>query len=169
MRCAPVSYLEGTPAGKIAALRELAQVSPEFASMSVHLLDIPDLDKIRSLINAPLDITDKFIERILKDGDFKAPDPMMNLDIARQRATLALLRAEVDNTPTDRVELLRRWIVQVDELQAMAEAPPPMMMPPGAEGMPPEGMGMPPGAEGLPMEPAPPGDIPPGVLPPGLM
>ena len=159
MQCAPVSYLEGTPAGKIAALRELAQVSPEFASMSIHLLDIPDLDNIRSLINAPLDITDKYIERILKDGDFKAPDPMMNLDIARQRGTLALLRAEVDNTPTDRVELLRRWIVQVDELQAMAEAPPPMMEQENLGGAPMEG----------PMEPAPPGAIPPGALPPGLM
>ena len=159
MQCAPVSYLEGTPAGKIAALRELAQVSPEFASMSIHLLDIPDLDNIRSLINAPLDITDKYIERILKDGDFKAPDPMMNLDIARQRGTLALLRAEVDNTPTDRVELLRRWIVQVDELQAMAEAPPPMMEQENLGGAPMEG----------PMEPAPPGAIPPGAIPPGLM
>lgn len=174
MQCAPVGYLEGTPAGKIAALRELAQVSPEFASMSVHLLDIPDLDKIRSLINAPLDIVDKFIERILKDGEFRAPDPMMNLDLARQRATLALLRAEVDNTPTDRVELLRRWIVQVDDLQALAEAPPPMPpgaegLPPDAMGLPPEAMGAPPGAEGLPMEPAPPGELPPGALPPGLM
>lgn len=159
MQCAPVSYLEGTPAGKIAALRELAQVSPEFASMSIHLLDIPDLDNIRSLINAPLDITDKYIERILKDGDFKAPDPMMNLDIARQRGTLALLRAEVDNTPTDRVELLRRWIVQIDELQAMAEAPPPMMQQEDLGGAPMEG----------PMEPAPPGAIPPGAIPPGLM
>ena len=174
MQCAPVGYLEGTPAGKIAAIRELAQVSPEFASMSIHLLDIPDLDKIRSLINAPLDIVDKFIERILKDGEFRAPDPMMNLDLARQRATLALLRAEVDNTPTDRVELLRRWIVQVDDLQALAEAPPPMPpgaegLPPDAMGLPPEAMGAPPGAEGLPMEPAPPGELPPGALPPGLM
>jgi hypothetical protein len=155
MQCAPVSYLAGTPAGKIAALRDLAQVSPEFAQMSIHLLDIPDLAKIRSLINAPLDITDKYIERMLNDGDYKAPDPMMDLGIARQRATLALLRAETDSTPVERVELLRRWIVAIDELQAMAEMPPPPM--PGA--LPPEE---------LPTEPAPPTAIPPGVLPPGL-
>jgi len=131
MRCYPTSYLPETPSGKIAALREMAQISPEIQNFAIHLLDIPDLDNIRSLLNAPIDIVDKNIELILEKGKFIPPEPMMNLDLARQRATLALLRAESEDTPPDRVELLRRWIVQIDELQEMAQ---PMMpqVPPGA-------------------------------------
>ena len=158
MQAAPVAYVSGTPAGKIAAIRELAQISPEFANMSIHLLDIPDVDKIRSLMNAPLDLVDKYIERILSDGEFRAPDPMMNLDMARQRATLALLRAECDDTPVERVELLRRWIVQIDELQFDASKLPPQMQT-GAEGAPPAEGELPPGQPQL---------IPPGALPPGM-
>ena len=147
MRCYPTSYLPETPAGKIAALREMAQISPEIQNFAIHLLDIPDLDNIRSLLNAPIDIVDKHIELILEKGKFIPPEPMMNLDVARQRATLALLRAESEDTPDDRVSLLRRWIVQVDELQEMAQpmVPPAPMggMPPGEEpvGMPEPAMG----------------------------
>lgn len=109
-------------------------------------------------MNAPLDLVDKYIERILSDGEFRAPDPMMNLDMARQRATLALLRAECDDTPVERVELLRRWIVQIDELQFDASKLPPQMQT-GAEGAPPAEGELPPGQPQL---------IPPGALPPGM-
>ena len=125
LRAEPVNYLSGTAAGKIASLRELSQISPEVSNFAIELLDIPDLENIRSLLNAPIEIVDKYIEGILEDGIYRAPDELMNMVIARQRGTLSLLRAEVDNTPPERVELLRRWIAEVDYLQSLSEPIPP--------------------------------------------
>jgi hypothetical protein len=153
MQCAPVSYLAGTPAGKFAALRDLAQFAPEAAQGLIHYLKIPDLEKTAALINAPLNLAEKYIERILVKGEYEAPDPIMDLDLARKVASVSLMEAKNDGTPLDRVELLRRWIEAIDELQSMAEAPPPPM-----PGQPP--------IEPLPAESAPPSPaMPPGPIP----
>jgi len=135
MRIQPISFLSGTAAGRIAALRDLAAISPEIQQHSLELLGIPDIENLRSLLNAPITIVDMFIDGILEDGTYRAPDPMMNLEIARQRGTLALLRAETDDTPFERVELLRKWLVDIDALQAAAQLPPPgQPTPRGLEG-----------------------------------
>jgi hypothetical protein len=131
MRIQPISFLSGTAAGRIAALRDLAAISPEIQQHSLELLGIPDVENIRSLLNAPIKIVDMFVDGILEDGVYRAPDPMMNLEIARQRGTLALLRAETDDTPFERVELLRKWLVDVDSLQAASQLPPQGMPLPG--------------------------------------
>ena len=101
-------------------------------------LGIPDLDKIRDLTNAPRNIVDKYVELILDKGEFIPPDPIMDLDTARQQATLHLQLAIIENSPEDRVELLRLWITSLDELQELAEQPPEGAMPPGAEEAPQE-------------------------------
>tara|TARA_R110000824_G_scaffold92591_2_gene224494 strand:- start:4136 stop:5977 length:1842 start_codon:yes stop_codon:yes gene_type:complete len=135
---APVNFLSGTPAGKIASLRDLAQIDPSIARQAMPGLGIPDLDKIRDLTNAPRNIVDKYVELILDKGEFIPPDPIMDLDTARQQATLHLQLAIIENSPEDRVELLRLWITSLDELQELAEQPPEGAMPPGAEEAPQE-------------------------------
>ena len=62
----------------------------------------------------------------------------MDLDTARRQATLHLQLAIIENTPDERVELLRLWITKIDELQELAERPPEGAMQPGMEG-PPQG------------------------------
>lgn len=135
---APVNFLSGTPAGKIASLRDLAQIDPSIARQAMPGLGIPDLDKIRDLTNAPRNIVDKYVQLILDKGEFLPPDPIMDLDTARRQATLHLQLAIIENTPEDRVELLRLWITKIDELQELAERPPEGAMQPGMEG-PPQG------------------------------
>ena len=154
IQAAPVNFLSGTPAGKIASLRDLAQIDPDIARQVMPSLGIPDIDKIRELQAAPRSIVDKYMELILDKGDYMPPDPIMNLELAREQATLYYQRAIVDNYPEDRISLLRRWLVQLDELQEMAEQPP--LPPPGAG--PPGPM---PGTDPMGPNPAAPGGPPP--------
>lgn len=120
MRVFPTSLLPDTPSGKLETLEQLMKILPEAQQYAIQLLDMPDLDNFKSLAAAPVEIVDKMIENILERGEFATPTPFMNLDLARHRATMALLRAQTDGTPTERVDLLRVWLTRVDKLQQMA-------------------------------------------------
>lgn len=138
MRVFPTSLLPDTPAGKLQTLRELADISPDMQQYIMQVLDVPDLENVRSLINAPIDYVDKNLEAILEHGKIIPPQPFMDLELARKRGTQALLRAEIENYPEENIELLRRWLVQVSELLA-PPPPPPGQMAPGAGAVPGQG------------------------------
>lgn len=151
MRVWPTSLLPDTPAGKLQTIKELAEISPELQRYVMHLLDVPDLEDIRSLINAPIELVDKTLEQIVVHGQYRPPLPFMDLDMARHRATLTLLRAENDGVDEDRLELLRVWLSQLDEMQ-QAQLPPPVPAALPPMGMPPPGPMMQPGQPQLPPE-----------------
>jgi hypothetical protein len=121
MRVWPTSLLPDTPSGKLQTIKELGEAIPEIQQYLPSLLDIPDLENVRSLMAAPLEIIDKTIDRILEKGEAATPDPTWDLALARQRATLSLLRADNDNYPEERLELLRVFLSNIDAIQAMQE------------------------------------------------
>lgn len=148
-RVFPTSLLPDTPQGKLQTITELAQTSPEIGQHVIGLLTgIPDLEHVVSRINAPYELIDHILERIVDHGEFHPPLPYMDLNLARQQATLCLQKAHKDNVEEERLELLRRFIDQCDDLEAMAQPPAP---PPGA----------------MPPEPGPGAEMPPGMAPPG--
>lgn len=156
-KCWPVSLFPDTPAGKLDTAEKLSKVSPQFQQYLMPLLDFPDLDSVRARINAPYDIASKMIDLMLEHGKPQTPTPFMDLDLARNMGTLALLDAEVTNIAEDRKELLRNWLSRIDSLQ-QASAPTPTPTQPAAPGpaLPPDPM-----AAG-----AMPGAPPMGALPP---
>lgn len=158
----PMNALPDEPAGKIQTLKELAQVNPALGPALMQLLDdVPDLGRLAKRENAQFDLPEKYISSILEHGVYESPFAEMNLQATRTQATSALLQARIDGVPEDRIELLRRFIDEVDFLMT---PPAPQMPATPPEGMPP-GAGMPPGPSGPPQ--GIPGEIPasPDMLP----
>lgn len=141
----PVSLFPDTPAGKLDTIEKLAGAAPAIQPYLIPLLDFPDLDAVRSRVNAPYELVEKQIELMLEHGKPQTPVPFMDLDLARLQGTLALLEAQKEDTPDERCELLRQWLDRVDDMQAAATPPPaPPPMPPGPP------MGPPPGPAPMP-------------------
>lgn len=163
----PVSLFPDTPAGKLDTIEKLAKVSPDVQKYLLPLLDFPDFDSVRARINAPYDIVEKQIDLMLEHGKPQVPLPMMNLDMAREQGTLAMLEAQKDNAPEERIELLREWLEKVDDMQKPPPAPPALgAPPPGAPGpIPAEPAAAPPM---MPPGPAMPGPMAAGPMPPPM-
>jgi hypothetical protein len=133
----PINALPDEPAGKIQTLKELAQVNPQLGPYLLTLLDdVPDLGRLSKRMNAQYELPEKMINSILEHGIYEGPFPEMDLDVTRQIATQALLQAQIDDAPEHNVELLRRFMDEVDNLLALAAPPPPQPMMPGMPGAP---------------------------------
>jgi hypothetical protein len=126
----PVSLFPDTPAGKLDTIEKLAGASEEVQNHLISLLDFPDFDAVRSRINAPYDIVNKQIELMLEYGKPQQPSPFMDPKIAQMTGTLALLEAEKDDSPEDRMDLLRDWLSQLDAIVQAKMVPPPGAPPP---------------------------------------
>jgi hypothetical protein len=126
-------------------------------------LDVPDLEAVRNRVVAPLELIHKRLSKMLYENVYIPPEPLMDLALALRESVLAIQRAELDDIPEERVDLLRQFLSHVLLLQEQAAAPEPM--PP----MPDMGMSME-GMEGMPMPPdmgaLPPMDLTGGAMPP---
>jgi len=165
MRVFPTNLLPDTPAGKLESIQNLAQVWPDIQPHIPELLDVPDLESIKSRLRAPFDLVDLQIEGILERGENHEPYPQADLEYALTTANLAVLQAAKDSlhesTPEDEanIEKLRVYATRAANLlNPQPEQQEPPMPPP-----PPEGA-MPPGGGGEPPLPAPPEGQ--GLLPP---
>lgn len=161
-RVFPASAFPTNPAAKIQMMQEMLGAGViDQQSFYELALDVPDLESVRNRIVAPIELVHKRLSKMLVDGAYMPPEPTMDLGLAMRETTLAIQRAELEDVPEERVDLLRQFLSHVQLLQAQAMAPPPM---PGPEaGMPgpmPEGMPpMPPELAGMPpmVQPGPPG------------
>lgn len=139
----PTSFLPQTPAGKweqVAQMIEVGFVSKDEASL---LMDYPDLEAVTSLNNSPLSYANMIIEQMLGKGKYVAPDPHSDLQLNVKTMTYALLKAQTDEVPEDRLDLLRQYIADATAVLAEAAAQSMEMqqqVPPGApQGGPPPG------------------------------
>ncbi len=175
MRCFPTGILPSEPSGKLEKVMEMVNAGFYSQEEARSLLDFPDLKKVNARKNSATDIILKILDTMLNQGRYIAPEPFMNLELARALAQEVYMQAQVDNAPEDRLELLINFMEDIealinpplpeDEMAAM----PMEGMPAGPEEMlGPEMGGMPPGAE-IPIESMPglPGDVlPPEGMPP---
>lgn len=121
-RVYPASLLPDTPQGKIQTITELAQASPEMAGHVFGLLTgIPDLESVVGRINAPYELVDLYIERMVDHGEYNPPLPYMDLDLARQQAQLALQKGHKDGVEPERLDLLRQFVKQANDMIGMAQ------------------------------------------------
>lgn len=161
-RVFPASAFPTNPAAKIQVMQEMLGAGViDQQSFYELALDVPDLESVRNRIVAPIELIHKRLSTMLYENVYLPPEPTMDLALALRETTLAIQRAELDEIPEERVELLRQFLTHVQLLQQAAMAPPPP--PPGMPPMAP----MPPGMPPLPpdMLAAGPGGAPP--VPPG--
>lgn len=152
----PTNALADDPAMRMAQVQELAQVGWIGEDDAKRLLNFPDLESWSAEQNASHDVVEDIISEIMHDGEYKTPEPFMNLQEAIGQVQRAYLLNRRKNAPKDRLELLRTWIQQAEGILNPPQPPPP---PPPAGG--------PPGPGG-PGAPAGPGG-PPGGMPPSPM
>jgi hypothetical protein len=151
MVAAPVSILPSTPAAKAAALEELMNAGVLSPEEFRENLDLPDVKALNKTATAPRRVIEMQMLEMIRDGVPQSPEPFFPLDLALQLAGQHYCQAVVDGASEDRLELVRRYIQAITDLQA----PPP----------PPEG-GAPPPTE-MPAKEMPPveGELPPEMMP----
>lgn len=122
----PVSKLPNDPEGRLATIQEMMQggiMSPETGR---RLLDYPDLEAEENLANATLDYLHKILDDIVDEGKYTPPEPFDRLDKARELALEYYAQGKLNNLQEDRLDMLRRFMSQLDMLAqaAMPPAPP---------------------------------------------
>lgn len=178
----PVSSLPNTPAAKRQEVQELLdQGFISDKAEALRLMDMPDLENMRSLATAALDDVDGSIDNILDEKvteskGYRSPEKTQNLQLIISRGTAAYLYARRDGCPEGPLALLMTFIDQAaaliaqakqEEMAAQAAAMPPPG-PPGGGGMPALMPGAPPpGAPPMPVLPQVPSG--PQGAPPGLI
>jgi len=159
----PVSQLPQTPAGKLAYIQDLMKGNLIPVEEGLKLLDFPDLDSYMQRANADIDNTERILEAMIDTGTYQPPEPFMNLPLAQKITQQTYLRARCDNLSEDRLELLREFMADIQEL--LNPAPDPSAAPPALPPIP-GGPMMPPGAPGPGMLPETLPGMPPAGLPP---
>lgn len=157
IRVYPTSMLPSTPAGKLAWAQDMIQsqvIPPEDV---LDIVDFPDTAAYAKRRNAPRKVVERNISHMIRTGEFISPEPFDNHALALRLVNEAYHEARLDGVPEDRLELLRRYMADTNDLMQPPPAPPgppPGMMPPmGGPPMPPPGPPMPGPMPGPPMMP----------------
>lgn len=137
----PTSSLPSRPEARKQSVQEMIQAEMISPEDGLRLLDFPDLKEYLSLANAPTEEIDMLIGEILENSRYTSPEPFENLEFGIRRFQSAYLRAKIDQAPEPKLELLRRWMVEAEQLLAKAQQPanpmPEMAMDPMANPEPP--------------------------------
>lgn len=121
LRVFPTSSLPSTPSGRLAAVTQMLNVGLLSPDVAKRLLDFPDLEAEMALDRAASDAIDMIIEQILDEGEYTAPEPFMDLQLAMKKAQLWYNRALRLRVPEDRLEMLRRFLRQTKRLLEAAQ------------------------------------------------
>lgn len=127
LQCYPISKLPSDPAGRLATIQELIQGGFITQEVGNRLLDFPDLDAEQNLQNAMLDYIHMSLDAICEGGKYRPPEPDDNLQLAMKLAVEYLTVGKRDNLPEDRLNKLRNYIGQVQDLQTAATPPQPAL------------------------------------------
>lgn len=134
MQCYPVSSLPNDPSGRLQTIQEYMQAGLLSPRQGKKLLDFPDLEQVESLQNAEEEWLTQVLEKIVDDGEFTPPEPFDDLGLARELALEFYAQGKSQNLEPERLEMLRRFVDQIDVLEqaALPPAPPAPPMEPQA-------------------------------------
>lgn len=112
LRVFPTSFLSGTPAEKLASVRELIDAGFLSQDEAMSLLDFPDLERVMSVRGAARRNIEKILQGILESDDpesvYVYPEPAFNLELCRALAIMTYLDAWTDDAPEENL----RWVLQ---------------------------------------------------------
>lgn len=126
----PVSKLPQDPEGRLAQIQEMMAGGLLTPEVGRRLLDYPDLEAEENLANATADYLHKILDDITEEGKFTAPEPYDDLAQAKKLALEYYAQGKLNNMDEDRLELLRKFMTQIDVLTA----PPMPSTPMGPQG-----------------------------------
>ena len=131
----PVSLLPSTPAGRIQTVQELINMGVISEREQItKLLDYPDLSSVTHWMETAENDVEWRISKILDDSEYVAPDPLMNLALARSRMQLAYLEALQQGVEQEKLDMMLTFITQAQGMLNEAAAPPEAAPAPAPEG-----------------------------------
>ncbi len=130
MKAFPTSALPTEPGAKFATIQEFMQAGLISPRTGRKLFAMPDIEMNDKLANAAENLICKIIEDMLEEGTYRAPEPFYDLALAKQLALEYYNYADLNNCPEEKLELLRQWMDQIDDLTGL-NAPPPALGAPG--------------------------------------
>lgn len=126
------SALPKEPAGRLQKITEMIQSNMISIQEGRRLLDFPDLGQIETLANASEERIFKCLDDIIEDGKYEGPDQFMNLAKATEIVTQYINLYSTCNLEEEKMQMLRDFFAEIQDLQ-MAAMPQPQMMPPMPE------------------------------------
>lgn len=116
----PTSMLPSEPAGLMATIQEWVNAGWIDRVYGMRLLDFPDLEGYISLQTAALDDLFHTADLMLYKGEPQTPEPFQDLKQGIQLFQSIYLWAKRNGAAEDRLELLRNWMAQADQMTMMA-------------------------------------------------
>lgn len=132
----PVSKLPNDPEGRLATIQEMSQAGFIQPDVARRLLDYPDLEAEENLANATQDYLHKILDEMIEDEKFTAPEPFDDLEKARRLALEYYAQGKLNNMEESKLELLRRFLSQIDVLMPPVAPMMPQQPMPGPQGAP---------------------------------
>lgn len=154
LKAYPISELSDDPSGRFAEVQERVQagfISPRTAK---RLLAMPDVEMEDAVSNAPEDRLRQIFEDMLDSGKWTAPEPTLDMTLAKQLYLQYYNYAEYMKAPTERLNLLLKFNEALTDLAAQAMGAAPGA---GAMGQPQAAPQAPPQSNLIPNAPAPAG------------
>jgi hypothetical protein len=134
LQCYPVSSLPREPAGRLQTVQEYMQAGLLSPRQGKRLLDFPDLEQIETLGNASEEYLEMILEKIVDEGVMVAPEPYDDLKLAREMALEHYAWGKSQGLEEERLELLRRFLGEIDRLEAPPPVPEQITAPPAGPG-----------------------------------
>lgn len=144
MQVYPTSMLPKTPAGRLAYVQEMLGAGLLTPEEGLGLLEFPDITEITENKNAYIDDIRYTAYLIINDAQYNPPEPYQNLQYGISYMNSMYLKMKTRALPTERLDLLQKWINDALSLQEQMSQPPEAAIPPEemmaleAEQLPPE-------------------------------
>jgi hypothetical protein len=134
MKIFPISSLPNDPAGRLQTIQEYAQAGFLSPRQARKLLDFPDLEQIEDLATSAEDYLHEILEKIVEEDIYTPPEPFDDLSLAKELALEYYAQGKCNGLEQEKLELLRRFMDQVDMLVQKAMPPAPLQGAPMAQG-----------------------------------
>lgn len=125
IQCFTQSSLPKDPAGRLSKITEMIQAGMISIQEGRRLLDYPDLEQIEKLANAGEERIFQILDSIVEDGKYTPPDPFLDIQLATTTVTQYINLYASVKLPESRMQLLRDFFSQLQDIKTAAMAPPP--------------------------------------------
>lgn len=123
IQCFNQSSLPRDPAGRMSKITEMIQSGMITIQEGRRLLDYPDIDQIEKLANSREERIYMVLDKIVDDGEYNAPDPFTDLDLANKTVVDYINVYGMTNLEEEKMQMLRTYFSQIQALKAQAMAP----------------------------------------------
>ena len=129
MQVYPSSMLPKTPAGRLAYVQEMLGAGLLTPEEGLGLLEFPDISEITENKNAYVDDIRHTAYLIVNKAEYNPPEPYQNLQYGISYMNSTYLKMKTRALPTERLDLLQKWINDALTLQEQMSQPPEQAMP----------------------------------------